>query len=376
MNIVNGNPFFTKEIKNKQFPYLDKDIKSDIVIVGGGITSLITAYYLQKNNFNVVILEKNRIAYGSTSITTALLQYELDDNINKLREYYKEEDLECIYLECNKALSKLEDICKIINCEYNKKDCILYSNKDIDLVELKQEFLFREKIGLNVKFFNYNNEIKNAILSIDGGLSFNPYEFCIKLSDYLINNNVAIYENTSVINITDDIIYTKYNYKVDYNKVIIATGYDISSFTNKKLGDVYYTYNIVTNKINFTSNLLIRDNNDPYNYYRVDNNRIIAGGLDTKELDVNKVEEIYDNLLKNIKTVYNVKDIHIEYKYCGVFKSTKDNLGYFSKYKNNTYFALGYGANGIVYAILGSEIIVDELNNKTNKLSKYFKIER
>ena len=39
-----------------------------------------------------VLLEKRRIAHLSTSVTTSLLQYELDDNLSDFTEYIDLED--------------------------------------------------------------------------------------------------------------------------------------------------------------------------------------------------------------------------------------------------------------------------------------------
>ena len=85
---VSGDTLFAKSKNNiKQMPYLTQDISTDIIIVGGGVTGAILAYYFTKNNTDCVLLEKSRIGHCSTSITTALLQYELDSSIEKLKEY-------------------------------------------------------------------------------------------------------------------------------------------------------------------------------------------------------------------------------------------------------------------------------------------------
>jgi ribulose 1,5-bisphosphate synthetase/thiazole synthase len=68
MQLTNGSVFWTKKntIKNT-YSYLTKDIHCDVLVVGGGITGAITAYYLAKEGMNVVVVEKNyRIwQYGS-----------------------------------------------------------------------------------------------------------------------------------------------------------------------------------------------------------------------------------------------------------------------------------------------------------------------
>ena len=94
LEFVHGKPFFAgiNQIR-KQYKYLTKDIETDVSIVGGGVTGAILGYYFTKNNINAVILEKNIVGYGSTSTTTALLQYELDSNFGELKEYTSEKNI-------------------------------------------------------------------------------------------------------------------------------------------------------------------------------------------------------------------------------------------------------------------------------------------
>ena len=59
LQFVQGDSIFAKINKiPRQFSYLDKDIETDVIIVGGGVTGSILGYYLSKNNINSVILEK------------------------------------------------------------------------------------------------------------------------------------------------------------------------------------------------------------------------------------------------------------------------------------------------------------------------------
>ncbi len=60
------NSYWTDSVSLKEFSKLEKDLDTDVVVVGAGITGLSTAYYLTKNGFNVCVLEKNRIASHAT----------------------------------------------------------------------------------------------------------------------------------------------------------------------------------------------------------------------------------------------------------------------------------------------------------------------
>ena len=110
---VHGDPIFTKINKHKkQYEYLTKDIDTEVIIVGGGVTGSIVGYYFSKNNIPAVILEKERIAHGSTSITTSFLQYELDSNAKELEEYTCIDNVIISYKLGLKALDELDEFIK------------------------------------------------------------------------------------------------------------------------------------------------------------------------------------------------------------------------------------------------------------------------
>lgn len=51
---------------NLSFSSLDKDIDTDVCVIGGGITGISTAYLLAKAGLKVCILEKDKIAHHAT----------------------------------------------------------------------------------------------------------------------------------------------------------------------------------------------------------------------------------------------------------------------------------------------------------------------
>src|SRR5438045_6403941 len=68
-----------------QPPALQKDLKVDVCVVGGGIAGLTTAYLLAREGRSVVLLEaKSVLVGGETEYTTAHLAWELDDRYSHL----------------------------------------------------------------------------------------------------------------------------------------------------------------------------------------------------------------------------------------------------------------------------------------------------
>lgn len=55
---------------NNNFFKLDKNINSDVCIIGAGIFGITCGYYLSKLGYNVVILEKDTIGSKTTGHTT------------------------------------------------------------------------------------------------------------------------------------------------------------------------------------------------------------------------------------------------------------------------------------------------------------------
>lgn len=45
---------------------LNRNLRTDVAVIGAGITGILTAYKLQKTGKEVVLLEANRIASGQT----------------------------------------------------------------------------------------------------------------------------------------------------------------------------------------------------------------------------------------------------------------------------------------------------------------------
>jgi glycine/D-amino acid oxidase-like deaminating enzyme len=66
------------------FPAIDRDIAVDVVVVGAGLTGITTAYLLKQEGARVALIERDRIAAGDTSRTTAHLTCVTDERLHKL----------------------------------------------------------------------------------------------------------------------------------------------------------------------------------------------------------------------------------------------------------------------------------------------------
>src|SRR5215471_5319537 len=86
---------------------LNRDIRRDVVIIGSGLTGMLVANALIGEGVSVAILDKRGTAKGSTSASTALVQYEIDVPLFELIAMRGRQDaVRCYYL-CHRAISAI-----------------------------------------------------------------------------------------------------------------------------------------------------------------------------------------------------------------------------------------------------------------------------
>jgi len=117
------------------FPRLRSNIKTDVLIIGGGMAGLLCAYQLQTAGVSCVIAEAANIAGGITKNTTAKvtaqhgLRYK--DMISRFGT-----GITGLYLEANEqAVRQLRQMCRQIDCDWKDQDNFIYSSVSRDKLE-------------------------------------------------------------------------------------------------------------------------------------------------------------------------------------------------------------------------------------------------
>jgi hypothetical protein len=106
MNLSAGYPFDL--IRNGipyDYPKLDVNKKADIVIMGGGISGALVAFYLVKAGVDCMLVDGRTIGLGSTCASTSLLQYEIDKPLSALSKQIGDKKAQRAYHLCGKAIT-------------------------------------------------------------------------------------------------------------------------------------------------------------------------------------------------------------------------------------------------------------------------------
>ena len=207
-----------------EFPELVGDVRTDVLIVGGGIAGILTAYLLHEKGVRYVLVEKGRICSGTTGNTTAKITFQHGLIYDKI---LKSDGTEAArkYLAANRAaFDKYAELCGKTDCDYEIKDNYVYSTDDRRKLEKEVEAL--EKIGYIADLCeNVPLPVKTVgAVKFPDQAQFNPLKFLSSVAEGL-----NIYENTFVREMRGNTAVTDKG-KIHADTVIAATHFP---FINK-----------------------------------------------------------------------------------------------------------------------------------------------
>lgn len=399
MNLITGQPYWL--INNglpTNYPKLDKSVKTDVVIIGGGISGALTAYYLIEGGMNCIVVDSRTIGLGSTSASTALLQYELDTPLSKLSEQIGYESAARAYTMCSDSIDTIAKIAKKLKFPlFEKQNSLYYAAYKKHVPFLKTEYAIRKKAGFKVEILEdkdiqtYGFSAPLGILSEQGG-STDAYMLTHALLQESIKNGLEVYDRTVVSNIeykTKGVkLTTEKGHTITADKIVNATGYEITEFIDKKIVQLNSTYALASEHVQshvpvWKDRALLWNTADPYLYMRLTmDNRIILGGRDEEFYNPEKRDQLIPKktkqLVKDFAKLFPQIEMIPEFYWTGTFGSTKDSLPYIGTYDKtpHTYYALGFGGNGITFSIIAAEIIRDMIQGKNNKDASLFSFNR
>ena len=389
--IKNGLPF--------SYPKLDKDIRTDVLVLGGGISGALTAHYIIQQGINCTLIDARTIGLGSTCASTALLQYEIDVALHDLIKMIGANSAVRSYKLCEQAILELGELAgKTGAKDFVENKSLYYAayKKDIDF--LKDEFDARKKYGFNVRYLNekrihseFGFHSPAGILS-EAAATVDSYMFTHHILQYNLKRGLTVYDRTPVISIKHDRrtirIKTQDKFIIKAKKIVYATGYEAVDFLSKPIVKLASTYALASESFNTLQGVGKKDTimwntAKPYLYLRATkDNRIIVGGRDEEFFSHTKSDKLIPKkakqLEKDFKKLFPSIRFKAEFSWAGVFGSTKDGLPYIGEYRNlpNSYFALGFGGNGITFSQVAGKIIADLIRGKKNKDAGLFSFDR
>jgi len=365
---------------------LTRDMSTDIVIIGAGITGAMAAESLSAQGFKVILLDRRGPLKGSTSATTALLQYDIDQPLTLLSDQIGHAKATRAWRRSKLALESLA--AKIqslgIMCEPSRLPSLYLAGNVLDAEGLKKECEARNAIGLCTDYLTRNQLLETygirrsgALMSYDN-LAANPLKLAGGFFQKALENGAEIFSPVIVENIESSAervhVHTKNGYSITANHAIYATGYEIPGTIHTRRHSIHSTFAIATKpqkKNLWPGGCHIWEASDPYLYMRTTpDGRVICGGEDEEY----KSEEERDALLtsktkaleKKLKECFPQLDTKAEFAWCGSFGASVTGLPTIGAVPGmkHCYAIMAFGGNGITFSRLAAEILTAELTGK------------
>lgn len=400
MNLHSHDPYWLmKSGMVTTYLSLQQDAETDVVVIGAGISGALTAYALSKKGLRVMVVDRRHAGIGSTAASTAFLQYEIDTPLHKLSAMVGEYNAVRSYELCRDAIYELQDICKNVRpvVDFHIRPSLQYGSYKSHVADLRKEYQARKQHGFKVDWLEtkdiqqlYGFDAPAAILSKDGAEA-DAY----LLTHYLLadckQKGQGIYNNTEITDIEyhqrGTTLITNNNVKIKSRTVVIACGYESLRYIPHKIANIHSTYAMVSEPLPqqtfWHKNSLVWETANPYLYFRItDKNRILIGGKDDTFYNPRLRDSRIKQKAKLLQEAFNKKLPHIpirpDFSWAGAFAVTKDGLPYIGRLPGmpHTYFALGFGGNGITFSVIAAKIIADAIRGKPNNDANIFDFNR
>ena len=218
---------------NNSFMKLDKDIDTEVCVIGGGIFGITCAYYLSKQGIDVTVLEQGKVCEKVSGYTTAKITSQHNLIYKYLIDSVGEEQAKQYYKANEKAIENIQRIVEDegIDCDFEKQDAFVYTTDIDELDKIKHENEAVNSLGGTSEFVERMElpfDVLGAI-KFPNQAQFNPVKYVRGLTDKIVENQGKIYTDTKVIDIKMDEdfynVYTERENVVRAKFVIIASHY-------------------------------------------------------------------------------------------------------------------------------------------------------
>lgn len=360
-----NHSIWTDTVEIPSFNKLEKDLSTEVAIVGGGLAGILIAYKLTKAGKKVVVLEKNKIGMGITKNTTAFITSQQDvlyqERIKKDGFYNTKR-----YLEANQmAIDEYEKLSKEFSFDFERVSSYTYTTKENKIIE--EEVNCLQNLGIDAKL-KKETELpfeKISAVEFPNQAQMNP----LKLIECL-SKELDIYENTSVDKIGKNYLMVG-DYKVKAENIIIATHFPFINRLGLYYAKMYqersYVLAIQTDKK--INGLYTNLDKDEF-YLRKYNDYLIIGGNDQQS---GTSKEHFNSLRNFVKKYYPESVITHEWSNqdC-VTLDDKPYIGKYSGFRNNLYVATGFNLWGMTQAMISAILLTDLITGKESKYEDLF----
>jgi glycine/D-amino acid oxidase-like deaminating enzyme len=384
------------------YPRHRESLRTDVVIVGGGLTGCTTAYAFAAAGVKVVLVEAAQIGRGSSGSSTGWIAddpgvgfLEIEKALGRRAARHTWRAWHRAALDFGSLLRRLG-----VKCALEPRGGLLLASAQ-HLATLQRELKGRRDAGIDAVSIAPRAIAGDVAMAAAGGLrsrdgfTLDPYRAALGLAAQAARRGVRLYEHARALRITFDRrsveVFTAGG-SIRADRVVVATGMPTLLF--KALARHFWfrsAFFALTAPIPAGirrqlggRRMVVRDSDAPPHVVRwIDDARLLVSGADTETLPSRLREKVVvqrtGQLMYELSTMYpDISGVLPSHGWESEYARTADGLPYIGPHRNYPHhlFAFGDSSPGVTGAYLASRILLRHLLDESDPADEAFGFNR
>lgn len=347
------------------FPVLEGDCKTDVLIIGGGLAGLLTAYFLKERGVDCMLVEAARICGGVSGKTTAKITSQHGACYHKLLRRFGSERTLAYYRANQQAVEKYRTLCKGIDCDFREQQSFVYSRRYNGRIAREARAL--DKLDIPVRYFDrlpLPFEITGAI-GFDGQAELDPLKFA-----YHIAKGLPIFENTKVLELAEGRALTNRG-SIRAEAIVVATHFPILNKHGAYFLKMYQhrSYVLALQKAPQVRGMYVDENKKGLSFRNAGDLLLLGGGSHRTGERGGGWRE-----LTEFASLFYPRAEEVA-RWATQDCMTLDDMPYIGQYSARThglYAITGFNKWGMTSSMVGAELLADLLTDRKNEYAGLF----
>lgn len=347
------------------FSTMSGSMKTDVLIIGGGMAGLLCAHMLRKAGVDCMLVEAAKICDGVTGDTTSKITLQHGLIYDKLIRQFGYEKAQMYLQAQEKACTEYERLCRNIACDYEKQDSYVYSIND--RTKIANEITALNRLGCKAHF----SRAEQLPFSTAGAVrvkdqaQFHPLKFA-----YEIAKGLPIYENTKVIELMPGKVLTNRG-QINCRKIIVTTHFPIWNKHGSYFLKLYQhrSYVLALEGAQKFDGMYVDENKKGLSFRHYGNLLLLGGGSHRTGKQGGNWRELEEFARKYYPSA------HVVAKWATQDCMSLDGVPYIGQYSKNTpdlYVATGFNKWGMTSSMVSAMILSDLVQGKPNEYAQVF----
>ncbi len=347
-----------------EFPTLSRELSTDVLVIGGGLAGLLTAWELRQRGVDVVLVEKGRICSATTAHTTAKLTAQHGLIYQKLIRSIGVEGAGQYYKANAEAVEQLKALCLIFGAPMEEKANFVYSS---DRRKLDRELDAFQKLGIPAIFVEAPPLPLSAAgaIGIPGQAQFHPLKLAASLAKEL-----TIYENSRVTELIGTTATTEHG-RIRAKKIVVTTHFPFLNKHGSYFLKLYQhrSYLLALENAGTLDSMYVSDDKKGMSFSSFGGTLLLGGGGHRTGKHGGGWRELREFAAKHYPNAAEMNH------WAAQDTMSLDGIPYIGQYSRNTpdlYVAAGFNKWGMTGSMVSAMLLADLIQGKPNEYAGIF----